>query len=60
MVEGGTRRWRWQQTTAGELVAEFLGTFVIMPSATASSRWWSPALNQSGRGNSPSTAATGC
>ena len=26
----GTRRWSWQQTTFGELVAEFLGTFVII------------------------------
>ena len=30
MVERGTRRWRWAQTTAGELVAEFLGTMIIL------------------------------
>jgi glycerol uptake facilitator protein len=30
MVQGGTRRWRWAQTTLGELVAEFLGTMIIL------------------------------
>jgi glycerol uptake facilitator protein len=30
MVQRGTRRWRWAQSTVGELVAEFLGTMVIL------------------------------
>ena len=30
MAEGATRRWRWAQTTFGELVAEFLGTMIIL------------------------------
>ena len=30
MVQGGMKRWRWAQTTAGELVAEFLGTMIIL------------------------------
>ena len=34
---GGTRRWRWQQTTWGEAGAEFLGTFVLGDLATSSS-----------------------
>ena len=26
----GTRRWSWQQSTFGELVAEFMGTMIII------------------------------
>lgn len=53
MVESGTRRWRWQQTTAGELVAEFLGTFVIIAFGDGVVAMVVAALNQSGRGKAP-------
>ena len=29
-MQRGLKRWRWAQTTAGELVAEFLGTMIIL------------------------------
>lgn len=61
MVERGTRRWRWQQTTAGELVAEFLGTFVIIAFGDGVVAMVVAALNQSGRGKVPFAARpTGC
>ncbi|HTU94292.1 MAG TPA: MIP/aquaporin family protein [Solirubrobacteraceae bacterium] len=52
-VQGATRRWRWQQTTAGELVAEFLGTFVIIAFGDGVVAMVVAALNQSGRGKAP-------
>ena len=44
------RRWRWQQTTLGELVAEFLGTFIIIAFGDGVVAMVVAALNQSGRG----------
>jgi glycerol uptake facilitator protein len=44
------RRWRWQQSTAGELVAEFLGTMVIIAFGDGVVAMVVAALNQSGRG----------
>jgi glycerol uptake facilitator len=45
-----TRRWRWQQTTWGELVAEFVGTFVLICFGDGVVAMAVAALNQSGRG----------
>jgi glycerol uptake facilitator protein len=53
MVERGTRRWSWQQSTFGELVAEFLGTFVIIAFGDGVVAMVVAALNQSGRGKAP-------
>ena len=46
----GKRRWAWQQGTVGELVAEFLGTFVLISFGTGVVAMSVAALNQSGRG----------
>ena len=46
----GTRRWRWAQGTMGELVAELLGTFVLIAFGTGVVAMSVAALNQSGRG----------
>jgi glycerol uptake facilitator protein len=46
----GIRRWRWQQTRMGELVAEFLGTFIIIAFGDGVVAMAVAALNQSGRG----------
>jgi glycerol uptake facilitator protein len=50
MVERGARRWRWAQSTAGELVAEFLGTMIIIAFGDGVVAMVVAALNQSGRG----------
>jgi glycerol uptake facilitator protein len=47
---GGTRRWRWQQTTWGEAGAEFLGTFVLIMFGDAIVATCVAGLSQSGRG----------
>jgi glycerol uptake facilitator protein len=47
------RRWRWAQSTLGELVAEFLGTFVIIAFGDGVVAMVVTALNQSGRGKAP-------
>jgi glycerol uptake facilitator protein len=49
----GYRRWRWAQSTMGELVAEFLGTFVIVAFGDGVVAMVVAALNQSGRGKAP-------
>jgi hypothetical protein len=38
-----TRRRRWQQSAAGEMVAEFLGTMIIILFGNGLWRWSSPA-----------------
>ena len=50
MQDTGVRRWRWAQTTVGELVAEFLGTLVIIAFGDGVVAMVVAALNQSGRG----------
>lgn len=52
----GQRRWRWQQTTWGELGAEFLGTFVLIAFGCGVVAMVVAALNQSGRGHAPFAA----
>ncbi len=49
----GRRRWSWQQSTLGELVSEFLGTFVIIAFGDGAVAMVVAALNQSGRGPKP-------
>jgi glycerol uptake facilitator protein len=44
------RRWAWQRTTWGELVAEALGTFIIIAFGDGVVAMTVAALNQSGRG----------
>jgi glycerol uptake facilitator protein len=51
------RRWRWQQTTPGELVSEFLGTFILIAFGDGVVATAVAALNQSGRGSEPFQAA---
>jgi len=53
----GTRRWRWQQSTMGELVAEFLGTMIIILFGNGVVAMAVAALNQSGRGEVPFAAS---
>ena len=51
--DGGSppqRRFRWQRTTWGSSVAEFLGTFVILALGDGAVAMVVAALNQSGRG----------
>lgn len=50
MTRTGIRRWKWQQTRMGELVAEFLGTFIIIAFGDGVVAMAVAALNQSGRG----------
>jgi glycerol uptake facilitator protein len=52
-----TRRWRWQQSTAGEMVAEFLGTMIIILFGNGVVAMVVAALNQSGRGPKPFVAS---
>jgi glycerol uptake facilitator protein len=52
----GTRRWRWQQSTLGELVSEFLGTGIIILMGDGVVAMVVAALNQSGRGPKPFVA----
>jgi glycerol uptake facilitator protein len=52
----GTRRWKWQQSTMGELVAEFLGTAIIIVFGDGVVAMVVAALNQSGRGPKPFVA----
>jgi glycerol uptake facilitator protein len=53
MSSTGARRWRWQQSTVGELGAEFLGTFIILAFGIGVVAMVVAALNQSGRGHQP-------
>jgi glycerol uptake facilitator protein len=53
---GGTRRWRWQQSTFGELISEFLGTGIIILMGDGVVAMVVAALNQSGRGPKPFVA----
>jgi glycerol uptake facilitator protein len=48
--QGSRRRWRWQQSTAGELVAEFLGTFILICFGDGVVAMVVAALSGSGRG----------
>jgi glycerol uptake facilitator protein len=50
------RRWSWQQSTLGELVSEFLGTFIIIAFGDGVVAMVVAALNQSGRGPKPFVA----
>jgi glycerol uptake facilitator protein len=52
-TERSGRRWRWQQSTLGELVSEFLGTFIIIAFGDGVVAMVVAALNQSGRGKTP-------
>ncbi len=52
-TSGRRRRWGWQQSTLGELVAEFLGTFIIIAFGDGVVAMVVAALNQSGRGKAP-------
>lgn len=47
----GRRRWSWQQSTLGELVAEGLGTMIILLFGDGSVAMVVAGLNQSGRGS---------
>lgn len=49
----GAHRWRWQESTVGELVSEFLGTFIIIAFGDGAVAMVVAALNQSGRGKVP-------
>lgn len=49
-AHSGKRRWRWQQSTAGELLSEFIGTFIIIAFGDGVVAMVVAALNQSGRG----------
>jgi glycerol uptake facilitator protein len=51
-----TRRWSWQQTALGEMVAEFLGTMIIILFGNGVVAMVVAALNQSGRGPKPFVA----
>jgi glycerol uptake facilitator protein len=51
-----TRRWSWQRSTLGELVAEFLGTMIIILFGDGVVAMVVAALNQSGRGPKPFVA----
>jgi glycerol uptake facilitator protein len=46
----GTRRWSWQQSTWGEVGAEFLGTFVLIMFGDGIVATCVAGLSQSGRG----------
>ncbi len=50
MTEKRGKRWRWQRSTLGELLAEFLGTFVVIAFGDGVVAMVVAALNQSGRG----------
>ena len=56
------RRWRWQQSALGELVAEFLGTMIIILFGNGVVAMAVAALNQSDRGGQIFQASrrTGC
>jgi glycerol uptake facilitator protein len=57
MVESGVRRWRWAQSTWGELVAEFLGTLIIIAFGDGVVAMVVAALPGSGRsGTAPNSA----
>ncbi len=49
-IHTGERRWGWQQSQFGELLSEFLGTFIIIAFGDGVVAMSVAALNQSGRG----------
>jgi glycerol uptake facilitator protein len=51
------RRWAWQRTALGELVAEFLGTAIIIAFGDGVVAMTVAALNQSGRGTTGLSSA---
>ena len=54
---GGTRRWSWQQSTVGELVAEFLGTMIIIAFGDGVVAMVVAALPESGRSTTGANSA---
>ena len=53
MAQSNGRRWSWQRSRAGELVSEFLGTFIIIAFGDGVVAMVVAGLNQSGRGKAP-------
>jgi glycerol uptake facilitator protein len=57
MVQAGAKRWKWQQSLAGELIAEFLGTMIILAFGDGVVAMVVAALGESGRGSTNFQAA---
>jgi glycerol uptake facilitator protein len=57
MAARGPRRWGWQQSTMGELVAEFLGTLIIIAFGDGVVAMVVAALPESGRSTTAANSA---
>jgi glycerol uptake facilitator protein len=57
MTERGARRWSWQQSLPGELVAEFLGTLIIIAFGDGVVAMVVAALPESGRSTTAANSA---